>query len=222
MTPMIVRAPRPTERFTIVDNVVIDDDRLSFRALGLLITILSKPDNWRTDSVSLSRSKDNAIPRDDPDHPSHGEGREAVRTALRDLEACGYLVRTREQIDGGRWRTVTMVFDSPQPVDSGGDVGSGCRAKPQVAPTPKKLSPDKTAGRTDARKTGARSTDPRKGGALPRTRTQDYDQRRPVPGKTVGDPTCDVCQGTGMTLDDDGRPVAWCRCSGKATIRSVS
>jgi hypothetical protein len=37
-------------RFTRIDNTAIEDPRLSFRALGVLTYVLSKPDDWaRTD-----------------------------------------------------------------------------------------------------------------------------------------------------------------------------
>lgn len=101
----IVRAKRPDSGFTIVDNDVIRDERISWRARGILIGILSRPDNWRTDSTQLA---------------SEGrEGREAVRAALRELEACGYLVRTKECGENGRWVTITTVYDTPQGITAG-------------------------------------------------------------------------------------------------------
>lgn len=101
----IVRAKRPDSGFTIVDNNVIRDQRLSWRARGLLIGILSRPDDWRTDSTQLAREGK--------------EGREAVRTALRELESCGYVVRTKERAEGGKWVTLTMVYDTPQDIPAG-------------------------------------------------------------------------------------------------------
>jgi hypothetical protein len=67
------------DRFTVVHNRTIEDDRLSFRALGLLVFVLSKPDNWKTHVNHLSTT--------------HSEGREAVRSALTELETCGYVER---------------------------------------------------------------------------------------------------------------------------------
>ncbi len=67
------------DRFTVVHNRTIEDDRLSFRALGLLVFVLSKPDNWRTHVAHLATT--------------HSEGREAVRVALAELETCGYVER---------------------------------------------------------------------------------------------------------------------------------
>lgn len=67
------------DRFTVVHNRTIEDDRLSFRALGLLVFVLSKPDNWKTHVNHLATT--------------HSEGREAVRSALTELETCGYVER---------------------------------------------------------------------------------------------------------------------------------
>ncbi|MFI5392482.1 MAG: hypothetical protein ACHQY1_01990 [Myxococcota bacterium] len=63
----IVRSPRPTSNYLVVQNGVLQDGRISFRALGLLMEILSRPDHWRLDSDSLAANRK--------------EGRDAVRTA---------------------------------------------------------------------------------------------------------------------------------------------
>lgn len=96
----IIRAPRPDSGYTIIRNDVLRDARLSYRARGLLAEILSRPDNWRIDSRQLA------------DHAK--EGREAIRTALREIEAAGYIKRTKRQDpDTGRWTTDTVVYDTP-------------------------------------------------------------------------------------------------------------
>jgi len=97
---MIRRSPRPKRAFTIVANHVLEDCRLSFKATGLLVYILSKPDNWRATTLQLAKSKI--------------EGPDAIRTALRELEAAGYIERRRYQDQRGRWAYDITVFDYPQ------------------------------------------------------------------------------------------------------------
>lgn len=97
----IVRGPRPESGFTMLDNDVLRDKRLSFRARGLLVSILSRPDDWRTDARLLAQEGK--------------EGRAAILTALRELVDAGYIVRERIQDpNSGKWKTVQTVYDRPK------------------------------------------------------------------------------------------------------------
>lgn len=101
---MIVRAPRPTAGFLIVQNAVVRDRRLSYRARGVLLTILSFPDYWSTSSDALAAMA--------PD--TRGNGRTAIQAAKRELIAAGYMIETKNQDALGRWTTITTVYDVPQ------------------------------------------------------------------------------------------------------------
>ncbi len=59
------------DRFTTIDRDLINDYSLSFRARGILVWLLDKPDGWTVRSDFISRAGN--------------EGRDAVRTALGEL-----------------------------------------------------------------------------------------------------------------------------------------
>lgn len=96
-------------RFTTIDRSVANDQRLSFRARGLLVWLLDKPDDWRVNSTQIA----NHCP----------EGRDAVRAALAELEQCGYLTRQRVQGSKGRWCTDVVVHETPVTEDGIPGVG---------------------------------------------------------------------------------------------------
>lgn len=95
----IIRAPRPAEGYTVLANTTLRDQRLSWKARGLLAYLLSLPDNWRTNSAHLTRMA--------PD------GRASVLSGLRELDDHGYLRRQRKQDAAGRWSTTVTVYDTP-------------------------------------------------------------------------------------------------------------
>lgn len=87
------------QRFTTIDRRAVNDDRLSFRARGILVWLLDKPDDWRCNSDTIARAG--------------GEGREAVRTALRELEEHGYLIRNKRRDERGQWVSEATVLENP-------------------------------------------------------------------------------------------------------------
>ena len=97
---MIVRSARPHLNYSVVHNELIDNDQLSWKARGILIYLLSKPDHWRTSVAHLASVSP--------------EGIHAVRTGLQELERHGYVQRIKKQNQSGQWTTHTVVFDQPQ------------------------------------------------------------------------------------------------------------
>ena len=83
-----------------IRNEVARDSRLSYKARGILIEILSRPDNWETSADALAASG--------PD------GRTAVLSGLRELREAGYLETVRRRREDGTFNTISSVYDTPQ------------------------------------------------------------------------------------------------------------
>lgn len=90
---MIIRTPE-REYYVVMDNRVLEDHRLSWKARGVIAYLLSKPDGWEVMTAELINSG--------PD------GRQSVESALSELEHIGYLIR-HHQVRGEKGH-----FDSVQ------------------------------------------------------------------------------------------------------------
>lgn len=82
--------------FTIVDNTVINDTELSWKAKGVFLYLWSKSDDWQFYEVEVAKhAKD---------------GRDSLRSALKELEAKGYLKRARDRNDKGQVTTSDWIL----------------------------------------------------------------------------------------------------------------
>lgn len=108
--------------WTSLPNAVLEDRDMSWRARGLLAYLLSRPDGWSTDAERLST----LAGQPGEARSKRAEGRDAVRTALSEIEAAKYLHRVRSQGAGGLWSTEYYLFDTPteqaMPVDLAGQI----------------------------------------------------------------------------------------------------
>jgi len=102
---MIRRSRRPDTGFTIMHNETIRDTGLSFKARGLLLYLLSLPDDWTVSADHLQRM-------------SAKDGRDAIRTGLVELERAGYLRRWKHQDARGRWINESIIYDRPHHGDN--------------------------------------------------------------------------------------------------------
>jgi hypothetical protein len=96
----IIRSARKERDFAILANSVLQDSRLSMRALGLLVRLLSRPDNWETNSEVLARE--------------FNCGREQMRAVLGELRDSGYMQLVKSQDAKGHWSSRWMVLEEPE------------------------------------------------------------------------------------------------------------
>lgn len=91
--------------YTHISNELIDAEGLSYRARGVAVHLLSKPDNWVIKIEYLMR---------------HGkEGEKAIRTAMHELAEYGFLMRDRVLGPDGKIKTVTCIADYPAYINVG-------------------------------------------------------------------------------------------------------
>ena len=93
------RVKKHQHNYVIMDKSGLTDKRLSLRARGMLAYFLTKPDDWEINIRDLARQTP--------------EGREALTTAMRELEQYGYAVKTLYRDDQGRLRGyVTTIYET--------------------------------------------------------------------------------------------------------------
>lgn len=91
---------RPRTGFTVLPNRTLRDNRLSLKTRAILAIMFSLPEDWDYTAAGLS-----AI---------CGAGRDAVRSALRELEKFGYLTRVQRHDASGHFsRNEYVVTDEP-------------------------------------------------------------------------------------------------------------
>ena len=88
------------KNYSVINNTVLNDDRVSWEAKGMACYLLSKPDDWRINVSHLWRVAANG----------HG----AVKRILRELEEYGYLRRTRKRADDGTFEWENEFHEVPQ------------------------------------------------------------------------------------------------------------
>lgn len=76
-----------SSNFTVLSNHHLDDARLSLKAVGLLSYMLRQPDGWDFTVEWLAGR--------------HKDGRDSIRSCLKELEEAGYVVRTQSHASSG-------------------------------------------------------------------------------------------------------------------------
>lgn len=89
-----------TNKFTVISNNEVQDKRLSWKARGIFSYLWSMPDNWDFYETEVTKHA--------PD------GRNSLRTGLKELEKYGYLRRERVRVNGHLGGTAWFLTDSPK------------------------------------------------------------------------------------------------------------
>ncbi|VCT41765.1 Uncharacterised protein [Burkholderia pseudomallei] len=87
---MIIRGPRPTSGYYVLDRRISEDKRLSWAARGMLIFLLTKPDSWTVSVAHLVNETASSLRADSGGHTK----RDGVKALLGELIQAGYMQRS--------------------------------------------------------------------------------------------------------------------------------
>ena len=115
--------------YTVINNTVLKDARLSWKAKGLFCYLLSLPEDWIIyQSELLNHATD---------------GRESLRNAIQELEQLGYLQIEKKRDDRGHFTTIYKVIENPNSTDETNESGKPDTGNPER---------ESRCGKTDAGK----------------------------------------------------------------------
>ena len=89
--------------YTVMANRHLRDERLSFKSKGLLSVILSLPDDWRISIEGMTQFS--------------SDGKDAIRSAIRELTDAGYITRDQTHSEAGTFSGYEYAIHET-PVDS--------------------------------------------------------------------------------------------------------
>lgn len=91
----VIRVKKRPSNFVMMDKTFLEDDRLSYKAKGLLAYLLSKPDDWKVIVGNLVNSSK--------------DGKASVYAGLKELKECGYYEKVPVRNEQGtriiRWES---------------------------------------------------------------------------------------------------------------------
>lgn len=88
--------------YSVVSNVPLNDERLSWEARGVIAYLLSKPNNW------IIRIND--LVRKSP------AGEHIIRRVLKELETAGYIERKRHNDKQGKFYWEQTIYETPKTI----------------------------------------------------------------------------------------------------------
>jgi hypothetical protein len=124
----IFRKPKNAANpYVRVDKAFLNDNRLSFRAKGIMAYLLSKPDNWELNTQELQNASK--------------EGRDAVRAAVKELISLGYVRYEKKRVNGKFTHVYTVHEDPAEIVEAGTENLEPEKPEP-VEPKPEQPKPE--------------------------------------------------------------------------------
>ncbi|MEB6277523.1 helix-turn-helix domain-containing protein [Staphylococcus gallinarum] len=94
------RVFKESGRFVTVHKDFIHDDNLSWKAKGILLYLLSRPDDWQVYETEIVK------------HSS--DGLSGLKSGIKELEQVGYIHRNRKRDDKGRLKEYEyLVYEQP-------------------------------------------------------------------------------------------------------------
>ena len=86
--------------YVMLNKIFIEDPRISYKAKGILARLLSKPDDWVIYETELTRAA--------------ADGRDSIRSGIKELIDAGYIRRNRQRDAKGRLRQMEYdVYELP-------------------------------------------------------------------------------------------------------------
>ena len=133
---MIIRR-KVNADFTIVPNAVFRDNRLPYEVIGLLVYLLSKPQDW---TVQLTQLASNG-----------GIGIEKARKLVNELITAGYMKRSRTRNAKTKVfeHTEYVVYDRPEHVGDEPQIENRCLGQRESSNEPHAEKPCKGKPRTE-------------------------------------------------------------------------
>lgn len=96
---MAILRKQKIREYTTVDNYFVNDHNLSLKGKGLLLYMLSKPDDWKFNYKSFMKE----LP----------EGEKSIRSTLKELKNLKYLKMERFKDENNRYEWIYTVSEKP-------------------------------------------------------------------------------------------------------------
>jgi hypothetical protein len=92
---------RKKASYTTINNTIIKDKRVSLKAKGLFVTVMSLPDDWDFSIDGMAKVLK--------------EGRDAIRSCIMELEQNGYVTRVEFRTTYGTFDCEYTFEETPDP-----------------------------------------------------------------------------------------------------------